>query len=184
VIGAGEIARRYARAIFGLAEGAPARAKMLGEVQSLAAEITGNADLARVLLTPIHPRNERKAVVHDIADRLGVSTEIRAAAEILVDENRLQLLPELANALQALVDQEAGRVAARVTSARPLDKAAQEEIRAALSRRVNADVAVEFAVDPELVGGIVARIGDLLLDGSIRTQLEQLGELLKRGPAT
>jgi len=49
---------------------------------------------------------------------------------------------------------------------------------------VSQQVAVEFAVDPELIGGVVARIGDLLLDGSIRTQLQQLGEVLKRGPAT
>ena len=184
MIGAGEIARRYARAVFGLAEGAKEHARLLAEVQSLNAEITGSADLTRVLLTPIHPRAERKKLIHELADRLGLSVEVRASAEILVDENRLQLLPALAAALQELVDLEAGRVAARVISAHPLDAPAREQIRAALSRRVNQQVAVEFAVDPELIGGVVARIGDLLLDGSIRTQLQQLGEVLKRGPAT
>jgi F-type H+-transporting ATPase subunit delta len=184
VIGAGEIARRYARAIFGLAEDAQAHARLLEEVQSLSSEIAGSADLTRVLLTPIHPRGERKALIHDLAERLGLSVEVRASAEILVDENRLQLLPALVSALQELVDLEAGRVGARVVSAHPLDAAAQQQIRAALSRRVNQDVAVEFAVDPELIGGVIARIGDLLLDGSIRTQLQQLGETLKKGPAT
>jgi F-type H+-transporting ATPase subunit delta len=183
-MGGGEIARRYARAIFGLSEGAAAHARSLAEVQSLTSEITGNAELARVLLTPIHPRHERKSVIHELCDRLGLSVEIRASAEILVEENRLSILPALAAALQQLVDAEAGRVAARVTSARPLDAAAQEQIRAALSRRVAADIAVEFDVDPDLIGGVVARIGDLLLDGSIRTQLAQLGETLKKGPAT
>ncbi len=184
MIGAGEIARRYARAIFGLAEDAQAHARLLEEVQSLSSEIAGSADLTRVLLTPIHPRGERKALIHDLAERLGLSVEVRASAEILVDENRLQLLPALVSALQELVDLEAGRVGARVVSAHPLDAAAQQQIRAALSRRVNQDVAVEFAVDPELIGGVIARIGDLLLDGSIRTQLQQLGETLKKGPAT
>jgi F-type H+-transporting ATPase subunit delta len=184
VIGAGEIARRYARAIFGLAEDAQAHARLLEEVQSLSSEIAGSADLTRVLLTPIHPRGERKALIHDLAERLGLSVEVRASAEILVDENRLQLLPALVSALQELVDLEAGRVGARVVSAHPLDAAAKQQIRAALSRRVNQDVAVEFAVDPELIGGVIARIGDLLLDGSIRTQLQQLGETLKKGPAT
>jgi len=184
VIGAGEIARRYARAVFGLNAGAKEHARLLDEVQSLAAEIAASDELTRVLLTPIHPRGERKAVVHELADRLGLSVEIRATAEILVDENRLQLLPALRDELRQLVDAEAGRVAARVVSARPLDAAAQRQIREALSRRVNADVAIEFGVDADLIGGIVARIGDLLLDGSIRTQLEQLGETLKKGPAT
>jgi len=181
VIGAGEIARRYARAVFGLADGPTAHAKLLEELRTLVAEITGNSELTHVLLTPIHPRTERKGVVHELAQRLGLSIEIRAAAEILVDENRLQILPAICDALQQLCDEEIGRVTARVISARPLDDAAQQEIRQALSRRVNADVAIEFAVDPELIGGVVARIGDVLLDGSIRTQLQQLEETLKKG---
>ena len=184
MIGAGEIARRYARAIFGLAEGAKAHADLLEQLRSLASEIAASPELTRVLLTPIHPRAERKAVVREIATRLGASTEIRVVSELLVEENRLALLPELCEELQQMVDAEAGRVAARVVSARPLDRAAQDRIRAALARRVNADIAIDFAVDPELIGGVVARIGDLLLDGSLKTQLEQLGETLKKGPAT
>jgi F-type H+-transporting ATPase subunit delta len=184
VIGAGEISRRYARAIFGLAEGAAGHAKLLTEVRALADEIAGSPELTRVLLTPIYPRAERKAVVNEIAKTLALSVEVRAAADILVDENRLQILPSLVQALQQLCDEEAGRVVAKVTSARPLDAESQRQIKDALARRVNADVAVEFAVDPELIGGVVARIGDVYLDGSIRTQLEQLEETLKKGPAT
>ena len=184
MIGAGEIARRYARAIFGLAEGAKAHADLLEQLRSLSSEIAGSPELTRVLMTPIHPRAERKAIVRELATRLGASPEIRVSAELLVDENRLTILSAVCDELQALVDAEAGRVSARVISARPLDSAAQDRIRAALARRVNADIAIEFAVDPELIGGVVARIGDLLLDGSIKTQLEQLGETLKKGPAT
>lgn len=184
MIGAGEIARRYARAIFGLVDGAKAHADLLAELRGLSAEIAGSPELTRVLMTPIHPRAERKAIVREIAQKLGVSAEIRVSSELLVDENRLTLLPAVCDALQGLVDAEAGRVAARVVSARPLDAAAKERIRAALARRVNADIAIDFAVDPELIGGVVARIGDLLLDGSLKTQLEQLGETLKKGPAT
>ena len=184
MIGAGEIARRYARAIFGLAYGAKAHADLLEQLRALSAEIDGSAELTRVLMTPIHPRAERRAVVRELAARLGLSAEIRVSSELLVEENRLRLLAALCEELQKLVDAEAGRVVASVVSARPLDRAAQERIRAALARRVNADIAIDFAVDPELIGGLVARIGDMLLDGSIRTQLEQLGETLRKGPAT
>ena len=137
-----------------------------------------------MLFRPIHPRSERKAVMHELAQRLGTATEVRAAAEILVDQNRAQLLPSILEELRALVDAEAGRVEAKVTSARPLDAAAQEQIRQALSRRVNADVTLVAEVDPTLIGGVVARIGDLLLDGSIRTQLENIGATLRKGPVT
>jgi F-type H+-transporting ATPase subunit delta len=184
VIGAGEIARRYARAVFGLSEGAQAHAKLLDEVGTLANEITSSDELRHVLLAPLHPRAERKGVLVELATKLGLSAEVRVTSELLVDENRLQLLPAIRDELQRLVDSEAGRVAARVVSARPLDRAAQEEIRQALARRVGHDVAIEFVVEPELIGGVVARIGDVLLDGSIRTQLERLGETLKKGTAT
>jgi len=184
MIAAGEIARRYARAVFGLGESAAARAKLAAEVAMLAQEIAASDALRRVLFTPLHPRAERKGVVHELAQALGVSQEVRAVAEILVDENRTQLLPALADEMRRLVDAEAGRVEARVTSARPLDAATQDTLRAALSRRVGSDVVLALEVDPTLIGGVIARVGDLLFDGSIRTQLETLGANLKKGPAT
>jgi len=183
VIGGGEIARRYARAVFGLGADAAARAKLLADLDGLELEISGNAELASVMLTPIHPRSERKAVMNELAERLGTSAEIRAVAEILVDQNRATLLSAISDELRALVDAEAGRVEARVTSARPLAADAQEQLRQAISRRVNADVTLVVELDPTLIGGVVARIGDLLLDGSIRTQLETLGANLRKGPA-
>jgi F-type H+-transporting ATPase subunit delta len=183
VIGGGEIARRYARAVFGLGSDAAARAKLLAELDALAVETAGNAELARVLFTPIHPRSERKNVMNEIGQRLGTSAEVRAVAEILVDHNRATLLPAIRDELRALVDAEAGRIEARVATARPLAAEAQEQLRQAISRRVNADVTLVVEVDPTLIGGIVARVGDLLLDGSIRTQLETLGANLRKGPA-
>jgi len=184
LIGGGEIARRYARAVFGLGRDAAARAKLLVELDLLAREISENAELAGVLFTPIHPRSERKALMHELAQRLEISTEVRAVAEILVDQNRTQLLLPIRDELRALVDAEAGRIEARVATARPLEPDAQERLRQAISRRVNADVTLVVEVDPTLIGGVVARIGDLLLDGSIRTQLETLGANLRKGPVT
>ena len=184
MIGGSEIARRYARAVFGLGGDPAARTELLVQFATLVDEISGNAELSQVLFRPIHPRSERKAVMHELAQHLGTVTEVRAVAEILVDQNRVQLLPAILEELRALVDAEAGRVEARVTSARPLDAAAQEQIRQALSRRVNAEVILVAEVDPRLIGGVVARVGDLLFDGSIRTQLENLGATLRKGPVT
>lgn len=183
MIGGGEIARRYARAVFGLGADAASRAKLYAALDGLAVEISGNVELASVLLTPIHPRSERKAVMNELGERLGISAEVRAVADILLDSNRATLLPAIRDELRALVDAEAGRVEARVTSARPLAADAQEQLRQAISRRVNREVTLVLEVDPTLIGGIVARIGDLLLDGSIRTQLETLGANLRKGPA-
>ena len=183
MIGGGEMARRYARALFELGDDAKARAGLLASLDGLSSEIAGSQELAKVLLTPIHPRSERKAVLGELATRLRTSAEVRAFAELLVDHNRATLLPAIRDALRALVDAEAGRVEARVSSARPLSASAQEQLRQAISRRVNSEVTLVLEVDPTLIGGIVARVGDLLLDGSIRTQLETLGTNLRKGPA-
>jgi F-type H+-transporting ATPase subunit delta len=184
VIGGGEIARRYARAVFGIGETPQARATLAADVATLAQEIAASEDLRRVLFTPVHPRAERKGVVHELAQRLGVSPAVRAVAEILVDESRTQLLPALGEEMRRLVDAEAGRVEARVTCARPLDAAAQTQLREALAQRVGSEVVLALEVDPTLIGGVVARVGDLLFDGSIRTQLENLGANLKKGSVT
>ncbi len=184
MIGGSEIARRYARALFALGEDAPARARLFAELDTLAEEISANSELERALFTPIYPRTERKALIRELSERLAISPEVRTFSALLVDQNRTALLIDIRDELRALVDAEAGRMEAHIVSARPLAPDVQQQIQQAISRRVNANVTLAVAIDPTLIGGIVARIGDLLLDGSIRTQLENLGANLRKGPAT
>ena len=73
-----------------------------------------------------------------------------------------------------MADAHLGRVRARVTSAEPLGPAVLDRVRRALEQRTGKQVVVETAVDPDLIGGVVARVGDLILDGSVRTQLADL----------
>ncbi len=176
------IARRWARALFGLAEDLPAKTKLLEEFRALTDLVVEESpELRRVLLTPIHPRRERRVVIGELCEKLELSEETRAFAMLLVDGNRTIHLEAIRDALQQLVDEASGRQTAEVTSARPLDPAELELLRQALVRRVNTEVMLDTSVDPGLIGGIVTRIGDLLLDGSVRTQLESLGDNLRRG---
>ena len=184
MIGAGAIAQRYARAVFGLGEGDAGRtAQLLAELDALVGEIVESPDLSRCLLTPLFPREERRGVVAELCERLELGDETRATAAVLVAENRMQLLPAIRDELRRLVDRAAGRLEARVVSARPLGEAQREAIRRALSQRLDAEISLALDVDPELIGGAVARVGDLLLDGSVRTQLENLGANLRKGSA-
>ena len=80
----------------------------------------------------------------------------------------------IARAYRDLADAHTGRVRARVTSAEPLTAAAADRVRRALEERTGKKVIVETAVDPSLIGGVVAQVGDLVLDGSVRTQLADL----------
>jgi F-type H+-transporting ATPase subunit delta len=177
------VARRYARALFGLAPSSAGAGALLAEVDALTDAILGNEELRRALFTPLHPRPRRKAIVAELAEPLGLSPEVRAFAALLADENRMQALPEVRDALRALVDRASGRVEAEVVSARPLGAAEARELAAALSRRVGSNVTLEQRVDPSLLGGVLVRVGDLRLDGSLRGQLSSLAESLRKGSA-
>lgn len=184
MIGSSQVAQRYARAVHGLANGDAGRAsRLLEELNTLTEEIVQSDALRRCLLTPLFPRNERRAVVSELCNRLGLSAEIRATSLILVAENRMGMLAAIRDQLRELVDRMAGRVEAQVVSARPLDAVQQDRLRQVLSQRVGAQVTLRLREDPGLIGGLVVRIGDLLLDGSVRTQLENLGASLRKGTA-
>lgn len=183
MIGGAAIARRYARALFGLGQELGDPEALLADLEAFTDAVEANEDLSRVMFTPIHPRAERRAVVAEVAEKLDGRAELRAFVMILVDENRTKLLPDVRQSFRELVEEAAGRVTAEIVSARPLDEAELERIRGALSRRVGAEVRLETSVDPELIGGVVAKVGDLLFDGSVRSQLGALGESLRKGTA-
>ena len=179
----GALARRYARALFGL-DADPARAaQLLEQLDGLSNLIEEHEELRRAVFTPLYPRSERRAVVDELAQRAGVDAEIRAFALLLVEENRTQHMPQIRDALRTLVERAAGRVEAHVSAARQLSKPELEKVRAALAERVGAEVRVKLEVDESLIGGVVARVGDLLLDGSVRTQLHSLAASLRKGSA-
>jgi F-type H+-transporting ATPase subunit delta len=174
------IAQRYARALFGLgAEGIDPEG-LVGELTQLLDAAAESAPLRQALLTPIHPRNERRALIGDLARRLGLSREVVSFAMLLVEENRTSLLPQIRDGLRTMVEEAAGRVHARVVSARELSDAEVQRLRGALARRIQGEISIELAVDPALLGGAVVRAGDLLLDGSVRTRLAALRGSLER----
>lgn len=175
------IARRYAKAMFLIGNERGEAEYLLDQLSTLVDAVDEHDGLRRVLFTPLHPRHRRRAVVRELCTRLELSEDVTAFTSLLVDENRTQLLPVIRDALRALVERAAGRVQAQITSARPLATAEVERIREALQARVQAEVSVELEVDESLIGGVVARVGDLLLDGSVRTQLASLGGSLEKG---
>ena len=183
MIGGSGVAQRYARALFalGLELGDPA--DLLAEIEELTEAATVLPELERVLFTPLYPRAERRGVFRELAARLEHSDETRAFAMMLVDENRMLLLPEIRDGLRELVEQAAGRVKAQVISARPLESGELDQLRRALSSRLDAVVTIETEVDAELLGGVRVRVGDLLFDGSLRTQLDSLRGSLQKGSA-
>lgn len=171
---AGGAAQRYAKALFGLAQDERRHREIRAELARLRALFAGSREVATALLTPMHPAAERKAALRALAARENVSPLVQNFLGFLVDQRRLIQFDSIVEAYDAFADQAEGMLTAQVTVASPLDDRRKDRLRRALSDRTGREVKLEIAVDPSLIGGAIAKIGDLVFDGSLRTQLSQL----------
>jgi F-type H+-transporting ATPase subunit delta len=121
---------------------------------------------------PTIAAERRKAVFKGIADSLSYEAHVRNFLNLLIERNRLDLLSDIVTAYQKLLDEKLGIVRAHVTSASPLDDTQQRNIASKLEQVTGKQVRVELSVDPALIGGVVARVGSTIYDGSIRQQLQ------------
>jgi len=170
----GSIARRYAKALFGIGVDA-GNFEALGQaVNDFAGLWSSSPELRQALENPVFKSDEKKAVLERLLPRVTSTPEVQRFILLLLDRRRIAMLPSIARAYRDFVDLHLGRVRALVTSAEPLAPGAVDRIRQSLEQRTHKKVIVETVVDPGLIGGLVARVGDLVLDGSIRTQLADL----------
>jgi F-type H+-transporting ATPase subunit delta len=174
-------ARRYGKALFSLARDESRVDAVRGELASFASLISESAPLRDALLTPLHPVAERRRVLEALARRLGTSPIVRHLFAYLIDQRRLVDFLAIRAEYERLCDQASGRTVAQVTVAADLDASQGERLRAALSRRTGREVTLEVRSDPALLGGAIAKVGDLVFDGSLRTQLAQLRGNLTKG---
>lgn len=170
----GPVARRYARAIFDIGASKGLYEAFATEIEALAAVYTGAPELRQALENPVFKLDQRRAILEKILPRVAPSREVRTFALLLLERGRISTLPAVARAYAELVDEKLGRVRATVTSAKPLDPGTQTQVQRALERRTGKRVVLSASTDPDLIGGIVARVGDLVFDGSLRTRLETL----------
>jgi F-type H+-transporting ATPase subunit delta len=172
--------RRYARALFALARDDGKIAEVRAELARLGDLLEENPELRDVLMQPLHPAAVRRKVLDAVAESLGASTLLRHFYAYLIDQRRLVAYREIEAEFERLADEAAGRVQARVVSAQPLSDAQRERLARALAARAGRAVELDVRVDPELVGGLVAQLGDIVYDGSVQTQLAQLRHALLR----
>jgi len=174
-------ARRYAKALFSLAREGNRVTEMRAEVERLGRLIAESAELRAVLLQPLHPAAQRRAVLQAVAERLGASPLLKNFLSFLVDQRRFVDWAGIQEEYGRLADAAAGLARVRVRSASPLSDAQRERLRRALERKSGGRVELEVEIDPALLGGAVAQVGDLVYDGSLRTQLQQLRASLAHG---
>ena len=176
----GSIARRYAKALFGLAVEAGRVEAWATSLLALQQTIDGSPDLQDVLSNPVYSKDQRRAIVEKLGAALSLDAEPRDLLFLLGDRNRLSYLSAIVTTFRDFADQHLGRVRATVTSAVQLDDAAAQAIADKLAQATKAQVLLDRVIDPAILGGVVAQVGSLVYDGSVRTQLEDLRQQLKR----
>jgi F-type H+-transporting ATPase subunit delta len=172
-------AERYARAIFELGVESGNATDLVGKVEAFAAVYNGSRELRVVLENPRVLPAERDAVLREVAQRLGFGALGLNAVRYLARRRRLRALPEIADRLRRLIDGKARLVRATVTAAAPLPEGFYERLTRELETLTGERVSLERRVDPTLIAGVVTRIGDKTIDGSLRGRLEELGRKLQ-----
>ena len=175
------IARRYAKAllIIGKEDG---QAETYGkELDGFTKMMSEKKELAQAIVNPIYGASGRKKVLETVVGKVGVSKVVASFLLLLFDKGRIDFLSDINSFYQKLADELKGVLRASLVSASALSSETVEKIRTTLSKRTGKDIILQVEQDPGLIGGIVSIIGDLVLDGSIKSQLLSMRESLKRG---
>ena len=172
-------AARYARALFDVAlEGQADIAQVDRDLAAVVTAVAENPDLGQVIANPRVPETARRQIIGEVAARLGVTAPAAKLLGLLADRNRLSLLPDVAAVYREHLLAHQNVVEATVTSAQPLSPDAAAAVQAGLAEATGKRVEMKVSLDPSLLGGVVARVGSTVYDGSVRTQLKKMRDQL------
>jgi F-type H+-transporting ATPase subunit delta len=176
------LAGRYAVALFELARDQDALDVVAADLGGFRSLLQQSADLRRLIDSPVLSREEQGRAVTALAARAGFAGLTQQFLGLLAHKRRLFALPEIITAYLAMLGEHKGEVSAEVTSAVALSDEQVAAVREQLSKAVGQSVTLATVVDPDLLGGLVVRVGSRMIDASVRTTLRRL-ETAMRGAA-
>ena len=166
-----EAIRGYGQALFAVAEAEDALEEVSDELFRFARTVEQQPELRQALTDPRLPSERKRAVLRDILGK-GANRHTVNLLEFIVEQGRARELEAIVDELVQLAAERREHAVAEVRTAVPLDEARQERLARALSEATGKNVELKVIVDPSVVGGVVARVGDQVIDGSIRRRLE------------
>lgn len=168
------VARRYAVALADVAISKGEERQVQSELASWASMIETNPLLKEVFANPTIPYDQKRKVLQELISRSRVSETTAAFLQVLLKNQRLAQLKDVVERFGLLLDERAGVVAARVTTAHPVAPEQQKALEEALGSLTGLSVRLNFATDETIIGGLVAHIGSTIFDGSVESQLQRL----------
>ncbi|MBM4344226.1 MAG: ATP synthase F1 subunit delta [Deltaproteobacteria bacterium] len=172
------VARRYARAVAQLCEAGNDGALVRATLDAVVAAMQGVPDALPYLANPTVPIADRRQVVTSVLDACNAQGTARNLVLLLLDKGRIAALPTVHREFNALLDLKTGRVEGSVAAAAALGEPALARLQALLGRMVGKQVLLTSSVDPDLIGGLVVRIGNTVYDASVANQLARLRQTL------
>ena len=179
----GRLAKRYARALLGLAH-EDGTLEATGEELTRAVAAFEEPRLRPLVLSPVIDASARLRTAKAVAAAVGVSKKVENLLGLLAERDRLAILPDIARWYEVLVDEQLGRARAVIRSAAPLSAAERNEL-IALAKRLTGrrEVLATTEIDPDLLGGAVLDVSGTVYDGSLKAQLARLMKDMAEGGA-
>ena len=170
------IARRYATALADVAIERREEREVQKELDQWASIIEANPQLKEVFANPTIIYDHKRKVLEELISRTRVRETTASFLRVLLKNQRLSQLREVAARFGHVLDERAGMVAATVTTARPLPEELRNQLHETLTVATGRKVRLSFNTDEKIIGGVVARIGSTIFDGSVESHLERLAE--------
>ena len=170
------VARRYALALADVLSEQGNGGEVQRELQAWNEMLQANASLREVFANPTIPLEQKRGLLKRLLEATRPTTTTANFLKVLLQNQRLTELSEINLKLTQVLDERAGLVAATVTTARPVPDSTRSDLKTTLTKLTGKNVRIDFTTDPNLIGGVVTRIGSTVYDGSVRSQLQQMKE--------
>jgi F-type H+-transporting ATPase subunit delta len=171
---------RYATALFDLADGASALDQVADDLRQVSAMIDESDDLKRMVRSPVISRGDQSSAMQALLEKAEASELTRNFIGVVASNRRLFALTDIINDYLMILAGRRGEMTAEVSSAKALSESQQAKIISALESSVGGKVSLNSTVDPDLLGGLVVKIGSRMVDSSLQTKLQHL-KLAMRG---
>jgi F-type H+-transporting ATPase subunit delta len=174
------LAKGYARAMLAIAEAEGTLADVEDELYAFGKAVETDPALREALTDPALPADRKKAVIEELLGSRASATTVRLL-DFLIEQGRARDIPKIAEAVAAVAAERRHQALAEVRTAVPLDDERRARLAEALSHATGKEIELKVMVDPSVIGGVMARVGDEVFDGTLRRKLDLAREQLGRG---
>ncbi|BDQ38230.1 ATP synthase subunit delta [Pseudodesulfovibrio nedwellii] len=177
------VSRRYAKALFavGAAKSETEQAKYGEQLIAIGASISEAPEATAFFKNPAFSVEEKKSVLNQLIEKVSVDPMVKNFCDLMADKGRVEMLPAVASDYKAMIDVVSGVISGELTTVGELNEERKSAIQANLEKQAGKKLELSFSTNKDILGGIVLKVGDKVMDASLKAQLQILKENIKRG---